>query len=127
MAAEDHEALHLLCWLAAATRNSELTELDRLGWEEWNDPTFAHAYVVDLYREKKITSPDDSQLLAAMAASRDDAALNQLRIALAGEAAVTQAMLTSAIKAEYKKLSIGSGRRDASTLDGLYFELGKRL
>ena len=127
VAETDHEALHLLCWLASATRNNELVELDRLGWEEWNDPTFAAAYAIDLYREKKLTSADDFQLRAAMAASRDDTRLNQLRIALAGEEAVTKEMLVSAIKAEYHKLSVGTGIRDSSTLNGLYFELGKRL
>ena len=127
VAENDHEALHLLCWLASATRNNELVELDQLGWEEWNDPTFAAALAIDLYREKKLTSADDFQLMAAMAASRDDTRLNQMRIALAGEEAVTPAMLASAIKAEYHKLSVNAGRRDSSTLDGLFFELGKRL
>lgn len=127
VAETDREALHLLCWLASATRNNELVELDRLGWEEWNDPTFAAALAIDLYREKKLTSADDFQLIAAMAASRDDTRLNQMRIALAGEEAVTPAMLVSAIKAEYHKLSVNAGRRDSSTLDGFFFELGKRL
>ena len=127
VAANDREALHLLCWLAAATRNRELVELNRLGWEEWNDPTFAASYAVDLYREKKLTSPDDSQLLAAMAAARDDPTLNQLRIALAGENAVTPAMVAGAIKSEYHKLSVGLGGRDSYTLNGLFAELGKRL
>ena len=127
LAAKDREALHLLCWLASATRNNELVELDRLGWEEWNDPSFAAGYAIDLYREKKLTSADDFQLIAAMAASRDDTRLNQLRVALAGEEAVTPEMLASAIKAEYHKLSVGTGIRDSSTLNGLYFELGKRL
>jgi len=123
---QDHHALRLLCWLAAANRNPVLTELDRLGWEEWNDPAFASGYLVDLFREKKLTSPRDSQLLAALAVAPDNPALNNLRIALAGDE-VTNDMIAGAIKAEYRKLSGGSGRRDSSTLNGLFLELEKRL
>lgn len=126
LASQDAAALHLLCWLAAATRNTELTEFDRLGWEEWNDPTFAASYLVDLFREKKLTNPNDSQLLAAMAVSKDDAKLNRLRIELAGDN-VTTDMVAGAIKAEFRKLSVGEAVRDSSTLDRLFYELGKRL
>jgi len=123
---QDHNALRLLCWLAAATRNPELTDFDRLGWEEWNDPAFASSFMVDLYREKKLTTPTDSQLLAAIAISPDNAALHNLRIVLAGDD-VTNAMIVGAIKAEYHKLSVGNGRRDTTRLDALFDALGKRL
>lgn len=124
--AQDRDALRLLCWFAAANHNPELTDLNRLGWEEWNDPAFAPGYLIDLYREKKLTSPNDSQLMAAMAVARDDAKLNRLRIELAGDN-VTNEMVVGAIKAEYHKLSLGERRRDSSTLNGLFYELGKRL
>ena len=123
---QDHNALRLLCWLAAANHNPVLTELDELGWEEWNDPAFASSYMVDRYREKKLTSPRDSQLLAALAISPDNPTLNNLRIALSGDD-VTPDLIVGAIKAEYRKLSVGDGRRDSSTLKALYDELAKRL
>ena len=123
---EDRDALHLLCWLAAANHNPILTQFDQQGWEEWNDPAFATSYMVDLYREKKLTSPTDSQLLAAMAISPDSATLNNLRIALAGDD-VTNDMIVGAIKAEYRKLSVGESQRDSTTLNTLFDALGKRL
>ncbi len=123
---QDRDALHLLCWLAAANRNPVLTDLDRQGWEEWNDPAFASSYLVDLFREKKVTSPRDSQLLAAMAIAPDNATLCNLRIALAGDD-VTNALIVDAIKAEYRKLSFGETQRDSSRLNNLFDVLGKRL
>ncbi len=123
---QDAAALHLLCWLAAATRNPELTEFDRLGWEEWNDPSFAASYLIDLFREKKLTNPNDSQLLAAMAVSRDDPKLNRLRIELAGDAVTTE-MIAGAIKSEFRKLSVGAAVSDSSTLNDLFYELSRRL
>jgi len=123
---QDRDALHLLCWLAAATRNPVLTDLDRQGWEDWNDPAFASSYMVDLFREKKLTSPRDSQLLAAMAISPDNATLCNLRIALAGED-VSNDLIVDAIKAEFRKLSFGETRRDIATLNNLFEVLGKRL
>lgn len=123
---QDHDALHLLCWLAAANHNPELTNLDRLGFEEWNDPVFASSFIVDLFREKKLTSVTDSQLLAAMAISPDNATLTRLRLALAGDN-VTTAMIADSIKAEYRKLSVGETRRDSATLNDLFAELGRRL
>jgi len=126
LGSEDRHALRLLCWLAAANRNPALTELDRLGWEEWNDPTFAPGYLIDLFREKKLTSPRDSQLLAAIAVAPDNPTLHNLRIALAGDD-VTNDMIADAIKAEFRKLSGGQGRRNSATLNSLFLELGKRL
>ena len=123
---QDRDALHLLCWLAAANHNPVLSDLDRLGWEEWNDPAFASSYMVDLLREKKLTTATDSQLLAAIAIAPDNATLATVRIALAGDD-VTTDMIAAAIKAEYHKLSVTAGVRDSSTLNNLYFELGKRL
>lgn len=123
---QDRDALHLLCWLAAANRNPVLTELDELGFEEWNDPVFASSFMVDRFREKKLTSPTDSQLLAALAIAPDNAILNNLRIALAGDD-VTNDMIIAAIKAEYHKLSAGDTKRDSTRLDLLFTELGKRL
>jgi hypothetical protein len=123
---KDRDALYLLCWLAAANRNPVLTQLDQLGWEEWKDPEFASSYVVDLFREKKLTSPTDSQLLAALAISPDNPTLTNLRMALAGED-VTNDMIVDAIKAEYRKLSVGETIRDSSTLNSLFDALGKRL
>jgi hypothetical protein len=125
VAREDHHALRLLCWLAAATRNAELTAFDRLGWEEWNDPAFASGYMVDLYREKKLTGPTDSQLLAALAVSPNNTNLQNLRLALAGDD-VTDAMIVAAIKAEYHKLSRGETRPDSTRLDTLFKALGQR-
>jgi len=123
---QDRDALHLLCWLAAANRNPVLTDLDRQGWEEWNDPAFASSYLVDLFREKKLTSPRDSQLLAAMAIAPDNANLCNLRIALAGDD-VTNDLIVDAIKAEFRKLSFGETQRDSSRLNNLFDVLGKRL
>ena len=123
---QDRDALHLLCWLAAAQRNPELTNLDRLGWEEWNDPVFASSYIVDLFREKKLTSPSDSQLLAAMAISPDNSTLTNLRLALAGDNVTTE-MIAQSLKAEYRKLSMGDAIRDCSTLATLFAELDHRL
>ena len=123
---QDRDALHLLCWLAAANRNPVLTDLDRQGWEDWNDPAFASSYMVDLFREKKLTSPRDSQLLAAMAIAPDNATLCNLRIALAGED-VRNDLIVDAIKAEFRKLSFGESRRDIATLNNLFEVLGKRL
>jgi hypothetical protein len=123
---QDSDALHLLCWLAAQNHNPVLSDLDRLGWEEWNDPAFAPTYMVDRYREKKLTSPTDAQLLAAMALAPDNATLSNLRLALAGDD-VTNDLIVGAIKAEFHKLSVGDGRRDSSALDRLFAALGQRL
>ena len=123
---QDRDALHLLCWLAAANHNPVLTDLDRQGYEDWNDPAFAASYLVDLFREKKLTSPRDSQLLAAMAIAPDSSNLNNLQIILAGDD-VTTDMIVRAIKTEYRKLSVGEDRRDCARLNGLFAELAKRL
>jgi len=123
---QDRDALHLLCWLAAANRNPVLGSLNQLGWEEWNDTAFAGSFMIDLFRDKKLTSPDDSQLMAALAVSPDNATLCKLRIALAGEN-VTNEMIVAAIKAEYRKLSVNAGVRDSTTLNDLFDALGKRL
>ncbi len=123
---QDRDALHLLCWLAAANHNSVLTQLNQLGWEEWNDPAFASSFMIDLFRDKKLTSPTDSQLLAAIAVSPDNTILHKLQISLAGEA-VTNDMIVGAIKAEYRKLSVGETQRDSATLNRLFDALGKRL
>ena len=82
--------------------------------------------MVDLFREKKLTSPRDSQLLAAMAIAPDNATLCNLRIALAGED-VRNDLIVDAIKAEFRKLSFGESRRDIATLNNLFEVLGKRL
>lgn len=123
---QDRDALHLLCWLAAANRNRVLTEFNQLGWEEWNDPTFASSFMVDLYREKKLTSPNDSQLMAALAVSPNNITLHKLRISLAGDN-VPNDMIAAALKAEYHKLSVGETVPDSTMLDGLFDALGKQL
>ena len=87
---------------------------------------FASSYVMDLFREKKLTSPTDSQLLAAMAISPDNTTLTNLRLALAGDNVTTE-MIAQSIKAEYRKLSMGDAIRDCSTLAALFAELGHRL
>ena len=103
-----------------------LTQLNQLGWEEWNDTAFAGSFMIDLYRDKKLTSPTDSQLLAAIAVSPDNTTLHNLQIALAGDD-VTNDMIVGAIKAEYRKLSLSEGIRNSSMLNALFNELGKRL
>jgi hypothetical protein len=61
-----------------------------------------------------------------MAISPDNPTLTNLRLALAGDN-VTTAMIAESIKAEYRKLSVGETRRDSTTLNALFAELGHRL
>lgn len=127
LAAEDVNALHLLCWFAADAKDARIAELDRIGWKEWQNPEFAASYVAGLVGENKLTKPDDPEMIAALAAAPEDHYLNSLRLQLAGEAGLTQEILVASIKAEYHQLSEGMGMRDSYTLKGLFHELGKKL
>ena len=126
LARKDKDALHLLCLLAVDTDDRHLTELDRIGWKEWHDTEFAASYLIDLYKNKQLTRPDDPELVAALAASPDNPVLNQLRLELAGKD-VTRDMLVAAIKSEYHKLSFGLAIPDSYTLKALFYQLGQKL
>lgn len=127
VAQKDRDALHLLCMLAAHAESTELEELDRIGWKEWQDPAFAVSYIADLVQNNKITRPDDPELLAAMQAKPENNHLCLMRLRLAGEKGATREMLTDAIKAEYRRLSTGMIIPDSYTLKGLYYLLAKDL
>lgn len=127
LAAKDRDALHLLCLLAVNAKNGKLAELDRLGWKEWQDPEFAVSYISGLAAEKKITRPDDQEILDVLKVRPSDSFLAQIRVSLAGEGGLTQDLLVAAITAEYHRLSTGMIIPDSYTLKGLFYELRKKL
>jgi hypothetical protein len=127
LATRDRDALHLLGWLAVETKNGELAELDRLGWKEWKDPEFAVSYVIGLADQKKITTPDDKELLAALEALPENGNLCSLRVQLAGEKGASKELIVAAIKGEFRKLSVGMAIPDSYRLKGLFYALKEKL
>lgn len=127
VARHDAEALHLLCWLAVETKNGELDALDRAGWVEWKDSEFAASYIVGRIDQKKITAPDDPELLAALQVAPENSVLNRARLHLAGETGMTREMIVATIKAEYRKLSVGLIIPDSYRLKALFAGLKEKL
>jgi len=125
-AAGDADALNLLCFLCVETKNARLAEFDKYGWDRYGEARFAISYLNGLAATKKL-SADDASLQRALKQFPEDSMLATLQLRAAGGDKLTTEMITTAIKAEYRKLSYGMGMPDSYALKGLFNVLGERL
>ena len=124
---KDRDALHLLCWLGSLVDYDKVAAWNALGWKEWQDPEFAAAHIASRYTDKKLTSPDDPELKAALAVKPEDGYLQLLRLELAGKQNLTAGLIVDSIKAEFRELSPGMGARDSYRLKALFTTLEEKL
>ncbi len=69
----------------------------------------------------------DAELQRALKQFPENNLLATLQLHVAGADKMTNDMLATAIKAEYRKLSVGMGIPDSYALKGLFNVLGERL
>ncbi len=112
----DADALNLLCFLCVESKDARLAEFDKYGWERYGEERFAVSYLEGLAAAKKL-SFNDAELQRALKQFPEDGAIAMLQLRAAGSGHLTNEMIASAIKAEYRKLSYGMAMPD-SYLEG---------
>jgi len=122
----DKDALNLLCYLYVNNSPVKLSEADRYGWDHFNDARFAGSYLAGLAAGGKLDS-ESADLKKAVQQFPEDSTIRLLQIRAFGESKATAELITSAIEAEYRKLSVGMGMQDSYNLNRLFALLGQKL
>lgn len=115
----DADALNLLCFLYVDQNPAKLAELDRYGWEHFGDARCAGSYLAGIASKGQL-KPDSPELQKALKQFPEDSVIRGLEIRAIGNERLTADVIVSAIKAEYRKLSVGLLIPDSYTLKGLF-------
>jgi hypothetical protein len=125
----DVDALDLLWYLSDDGKSgAELDTLDRWGWDQYADARFAASYLSGL-REKKALRGNNPDLRRAVEQFPDDSRILAFAIDTAlQEKKLDQPLLVQTIKAEFRRLSNGTGGKpDSYTLARLFNLLEKEM
>lgn len=103
----DSEALNILCYLSIKNDREKLAEYDRYGWERYHEARFAGSLLAGMIRTKelKLSSPELKQALADFP---ENGVIAMIQLELAGDKDVTNDIIATAIKSQYRRLDTDS-------------------